>query len=451
MATTRLQLEQRVSESIGDWLEFDTSTNIGAGSTTLVATALQAYDGGKNDYFNDWWVSFQEGANGTASYRQVSDYAQSTGTLTIRGAAMTAESAAVTLRLHRFNPNNKWIAISRAIEQLYPTLYKYVDNLTLVAGNILPNAHFDDWASTANPDFYETSNAAASAIAAAGSVRGGVRSMRVIPSASAGYAYIRAQRYPHLLDLSGKTVSFYCWAYPEATDDPALIIYTKNIAGSTQTLTSTTTAASAQWSLLKLEDQTLNDNLIDVQFRFRVATSTKYTYFDDAIACGMAENEYVLPSDLQDGVVTNVKVQTHGYSSSTIPKVGYDLQPRFWGADEAFRIVQEGDYSSSATPAVYKRLYLYEFPTNYRRMRITGFAPIAPPTADTAEIYLDGERLELITAKAAEILYRLEQGPVSSEDKGRYYAQIETWRNEYRKLVPHLGMIRPVGKLNTGE
>ena len=52
MATTRLQLEQQLSEVIGDYLQFQTSTNIGAASTTVVATALQAYDGGKDDYFN---------------------------------------------------------------------------------------------------------------------------------------------------------------------------------------------------------------------------------------------------------------------------------------------------------------------------------------------------------------------------------------------------------------
>lgn len=449
MATNRLQLEQQLSEVIGDYLEFDTSTNIGAASTVVVATALQAYDGGKDDYFQDSWLSFQEGANLSAGYRQISDYAQATGTLTIRGAAMTVESAAVTLRVHKFNPNNKWIAISRAVEQLYPTLYKPIDNMTLVTGNILPNAHFEDWASTAVPDFYEVTNAAASAIVAAGSVRGATKSVRVIPSASAGYLYIRAQSFEALRDLSGKTVSFYAWAYPEATDDPALVIYTKNIAGSTQTLASTTTAASAQWNLLKLEDQVLNDNLVDCQFRFRVATSTKYAYFDDAIACGMQRNEYVLPGELQDGVVSNVRIQTHGYSSNTIPKMCYEMMPRYWGAEESHGIIQEGDYLASS--GTYKRLYLYDFPTNYRRMRIKGFAPIPPPAADTATIYLDGEKLNLVTAKAAEILYRLEQGPVSSEDKGRYYTQIQMWQDEYKKLVPHLGMIRPPGMLNTGE
>ena len=56
MATTALSvLEQRLAEQIGDGLEFDTSTNITT-NTSIIATALQAYDGGRDDYFIGWWV-----------------------------------------------------------------------------------------------------------------------------------------------------------------------------------------------------------------------------------------------------------------------------------------------------------------------------------------------------------------------------------------------------------
>ncbi len=259
------------------------------------------------------------------------------------------------------------------------------------------------------------------------------------------YVYVTSDSNPRLLDLMGKTVSAYVWAYPETADDPTIQIYTLQASGSTQTLSSITTAASAQWTLLQLKDQVLNDDLVRVQIRFKVASSTKYTYFDDAVVFGYGLKEYPLPSELQDSVVSKVRIQDRGYSDVAC----YDLQPRYWGAPEGYDIVQEGDFSSSAVPPVYKRLKFHDTPSSYKRIRITGMAPIPTLASDSATIYLDGERLNLIVAKAAANLYKMEQSPVSSQDKGRYYNEIALWENEYRKLL-HLGMIRPSSIINTG-
>ncbi len=171
MSTTRLALEQLVSETIGDYLEFDSTTNIGAG-VTIVSTVLKSYDGGQYDYFNDWWVSFQEGVNSAVAPRQVSDYATASGTLTVRGANLGAEAGAVTVRLHRYDPNNKWRAMSRALEQLYPAIYKPIDNMDLIGGNLLPNAHFSDWTSVSACDFMGTSTATLTRINTDGLMRG---------------------------------------------------------------------------------------------------------------------------------------------------------------------------------------------------------------------------------------------------------------------------------------
>ena len=56
MATTTLtSLLQLLSEAIGDYLTFDTTTNITT-NKLVVSTDLQQYDGGQDDYFIDWWV-----------------------------------------------------------------------------------------------------------------------------------------------------------------------------------------------------------------------------------------------------------------------------------------------------------------------------------------------------------------------------------------------------------
>ncbi len=447
MTTTRLAVEQLLSEQIGDFLEFDSSSTIVAG-TSITASALLSYDGGQDDYFNTWWLSFTEGVNYAAgfSYRQISDYSSTAGgKLYFRGSAGTAESAQVTLRLHRFNPNNKWLAINRSIEQLYPTLYKPIDNQILVTGNILPNAHFEDWASTANPDFFAGSAAAMSAISIAGSIRGGSAAVRVTPSGTTGngYMYLSSKAYPPLLDLNNRTVNFYAWAYPEVANDPSLIIYTKDMAGSTQTLSSTTAAGAGRWTLLSFENQVLNDDLVEVELRFNVASSAKYTYFDDAILCGRMEREYCLPAELQDGVVSKVRLQSLGVTSTNIPKACYELQPRYYAAPETFDVIKEGDYSPTSVLPVYKRLRLYESPASYYRMRIEGMAPIPTLSSDTATIYLDGGKLNLIAIKAGIELYEIEQGSVSSQDKGRYYSEIARLQDKYRRVVSSQGMIRP--------
>ena len=198
MTTTLLALEELFSEAIGDFLEFDTTTNIGAG-LTIISTTLKSYDQAQDDYFNEWWVYITEG-NNIGVLRKVSDYATATGTLTVYGANLAAEARAVTCRLGRFNRTNKKLALVRAIEQLYPTLYRPVDNDELVANNILPDGSFEDWSSTSALRFYSTSNVTLAKTSTAGTVRHGTYCAKATASAANGYFYISSNSYPRLLD-----------------------------------------------------------------------------------------------------------------------------------------------------------------------------------------------------------------------------------------------------------
>jgi len=103
MGTTALSvLETRLGQAIGDDLEIIVTTAIGAG-VTIISTNLTSYDGGRDDYFIDWWVYITDKANAGVQ-RQVLDYATATGTLTVRGANLTDDVANLaTVRLHRYN------------------------------------------------------------------------------------------------------------------------------------------------------------------------------------------------------------------------------------------------------------------------------------------------------------------------------------------------------------
>src|SRR3990167_5524573 len=118
MATALSLVEQRLSEQIGDWIEIDTTTNITT-NNSIISTALTSYDGGRDDYFIDHYCYITEG-NNAGVQRQISDYATTTGTLTVRGAALAAESGAVTIRLHRYNRDLYVNAVNDAVRETFP-------------------------------------------------------------------------------------------------------------------------------------------------------------------------------------------------------------------------------------------------------------------------------------------------------------------------------------------
>ncbi len=311
MTTTLATLEQRLSELIGDWIECLVTTAINA-DNLVVSTNLNEYDGGINDYFNGWYCYITDKANAGVE-RQISDYATATGTITVRGAVLADDAANLaTIRVYRHSRTNKVKAINRAIEELYPSLHKRRDDLTLVTGNNLPNGHFEDWASSSYPDLYAVTNATAAETNTAGLFRGATASSKVSATAADGYMYITSNTFPRLLDLMGHTVSFYAWAYPEVADDAFLTIYTLQADGTAQTLNSVTTCPAGAWTRLLLGQQTLNDELVKVEFRFRVHTNAKYAYFDDAIVIGHWIYEYLLPADFQIGNIDQVYIQTSG-------------------------------------------------------------------------------------------------------------------------------------------
>lgn len=444
MTTTLLSLEGLFSEQIGDWLEFDTSTNITTGSTArVIATTLQNVDGGADDYFLDFWTYITEG-NNSGKLRKVKNYETSVGRLDLYGVALASESSAVTVRLHRFDRRNKVKALNRAIEQLYPSLHRRIDNLILVTGNILPD--FKWWTSTALMKMYAKSGATGTLLR---TTTGGLYRSEVPPSAkwTAGAASdtfeISSDTYPRLLDLMGKTVTFKCWAYPEVANDAFIRIYTLNAAGTAQTLSSTTACPAGAWTLLKLEDQTLSDDLVKVAVRFGVTTNGQYAYFDDPILTGRDITDYFLPYQFQkgtaygyqtDGNLMEVRMQTSGYSDD----IAYDLHPRDWSEPLSWRIIDDGTY---------RYLKLDDVLTSWYRLRLIGVQPLETLTADTDTISLDGARLNLIIAQAAYNLYQMERGSVSSQDKGRYETEMNFWANRVRQLKPTMMMMRPASRL----
>lgn len=438
--TSNSVLDQRLHQMIDDYIQEDVTTALAA-STTLICTSLNKYDeGSRDDGFNTWYVYVTELLNAGAD-RKIYDYSAASTQCSVRGGNFTAEASTAnfaTCRFYKYSYTDCQVAINDAIRETYPVLFRPLEDRTLVTGNILPDNSFELWVASDNPSFYSASNATLTRTTTAGLIRGalGTTSMKVTDSGSGdGYAYISSDQFPRLLDLMGKTVTFKCHAYPEDTaDDATIIIYTKQADGTAQTLTSTTSNPKGEFTLLELKDQKLNDDLVEIQFRFSVATASADVYFDSARVTGINLQEYLLLSDFKDGAVDEVYIQTSGYSDDICD----DLHPRDWQKVFGSTTYSDGTYMWLRLPAIYSA---------NRQLRLIGNAPLSTVSSfsDTTEI--SGKQIDLLLAYAAYCLFRNKEGAPSGEDKYKYTSNQGRWLREYERLKPSHRMMRHSGTL----
>jgi len=430
---TYLELKELFDQSIGDYLSFDTTTNITT-TNAIVSTSLKAYDDGSDGHYDGMWVSIDEGNNIGVERKTglpgTTTYATSTGTLTVLGAALSAETGAVSCRIHRYEPALKGRAINEALKEVYHDLNLTVDDMTLVTGNIIPDGHFESWSSTSALNWFTASNITLAQTSTAGCTRGGTYSAKLTASADSGYIYLNSNTYSRLLMLQDKTVNFYAMAYPQTANDAKIEIYTKDISGDTQTLTSTTTSQAGEFTQIKLEDQKLNDDLTDVEIRFYVNTSGQYVYYDDAYLGCHSLTEYLLPDDFVGGDLTKVVIQTTGH----MDEMFYDLQPFIDdnGIELPFDIINNGT-----------NLYLslIEYLPIERRLRLIGRKPFNVLSSNTDTLTIDVHRIPLLIAKARMIFFGRMAVPVSKGDIDRFEYEYSKAQRDYLRLcskkMPH--------------
>jgi len=429
MTITLDTLVKRLQESIGDHLEFDTTTNITT-NKSIISTTLNQYDGGVDGTFDDRWVYITEGNNDTIERKTGSTaYATSTGTLYVWGANLSAESGAVTVRLSRYPDSTYRLAINRAIEEIFPAIHRKVDNIDLITGNVLPPFN---WATTSTLDFYTEPSGTLTKTTST-YIRNSETSAYLKASGANDSLYLSSVDYPRLLDQMDSTVDFKCWVYPEVLDDATLIIKTWQADGTTQTLTSTTSCPAGYWTLLELEDQDLNDDLSKIEFHLNVATDTKYVYFEPPRVIGRSVKEYLLPKDFQTGAVDQVYIQVGGYSDDACDDLRPDWRRVFNG-----RVFQDGAYKYLRLPGYGKN----------RRIGLVGTTPLESLSSYTDTITLDESGAsDLLIAYAGYLLYEMTESPVSSEDITRYERESAKRYNKYLRLLSKFRMGTPSGTI----
>jgi len=436
--TTALSLDEKLLKQTGDWIQELVTTALAA-NKSVISTHLAKYTG-RDDYFNDWWLYIEDFAN-KGQVRQISDYDATVGaeTLTVRGANWTPESDMATFRVSHTSWDDRLVAINDAIREIYPYLFRHLEDRTMVTGNILPDNSFEQWVASDNPSFYSATHATLTRTTTAGLIRGvpGTTSMKVTDDGSGGgYAYLSSRQFPRLRDLMGRTVTLKCWAYPEDTaGDASIEIYTKQADGSTQTLPSTTANPLGEFTLLELEDQKLNDDLVEVQIRFKVATTSASVYFDSARLVSQELKEYLLLSDFASGMVYQVYIQTSGFADDICD----DLQPQSWETVYGHDTYNDGTYEWLVLPHFY---------SNNRQIRVIGTAPLSTLSTATDTIEIDGEAVNLLIAYAKYLLYQKQEGIPASEDISRYERASAKAYAEYMRLLPRLKMVTPSITMN---
>ena len=432
--TANSVLDERLHKLIGDFIQVDVTTALTA-SVAVLSTNLNAYDDGVDDRFNNYWVYVTAGSS-AGEDRKIYDYVTSGGSCAVRGANFAGETAKVACRFYRYSYTVGQQALQDTSREIYPVLFRSLEDRTLVTGNILPDNSFELWTSSTNPSLYSASaNATLTRTTTTGSIRGplATTSMKVEAGAADQYAYIDSDTFPRLLDLKGTDIDMAVWAKASSTDD-AFMDVVSTIAGATSTVSSTTSCTEDVFCLLQREAIEISSGITKIEFRFRVKTSGQDAYFDSARVNGRQLREYMLLSDFADGEVDQVYVQTTGFSDDICD----DLHPRDWERVYGCDTYSDGTYQWLILPAMY---------SGKRQIRVIGTAPLSAATAYTDTVEIDGGELDLFVNYAAYCLFRNEEGVPSSEDTGRYTSRAYKYLREYERLKPSHRMVKQGGTM----
>ena len=131
MPTTTWQIMNGEIQRPLGWEDVTTTTNL-AGNNSVISTQL-ADRWAQDDYFNGWYCIIR-GTNNDEVIRRITDYAASSGTLTIAGAVLSSESGSVTIEVSRFHPDDVKRAYNRTRQNCFPNIAIVRDVETVVTG-----------------------------------------------------------------------------------------------------------------------------------------------------------------------------------------------------------------------------------------------------------------------------------------------------------------------------
>lgn len=392
---------------MGDYESLTTSSAGVAGGTTLIDTDLANLTE-DNDGIQGWVFLTSGSASGEIRRIKItSGYTASTTTITVNQAFSAQVATSVTYELHRINPVDKHNALNRAIESVFPDLYLPIIDTSLVIDDLLSNSdmetfassNFTNWTAVGSPTLsastsrYIHGTQAASVISQGGTVGQLTQSLTV-----------------NTKEITSRTASLKFWVYATASDVARVRLDWDG--GSTFT-NSEYHDGSDEWQLLDAVG-TVPDDATQIKAILEVAAGTNTVFFDRGYLSLTPVYRYSLPSTFRLG---------------------------------PYRVMEQYDIHRPEGP--YLEIPPYGVPTSGRVLRMEGADILTRPTSDTATTEVDGSRVDLIVAAAAEYLHRILKNRLGSPDSEDLE---DFWREEKRRLMiqPGIRMRLPSAEIPYG-
>ena len=385
MATTRTSLRQYMSEAIGDWSgTFTTSGNGAGGGTTIVATTLADLPGGdEDDAFIDQYAMVTSGT-AAGQIRRISDYVQSSGTITVARAFSAQIASGVTFELHRYDPSMKHASINTAGRKVFPYIYLPVYDETLVTDQLGLNMDFESTFSGGVPaNWTEVSSVTQTTAQETTRVFHGSSSMSL---AVAGGGSTDMSLYQDLTvniaDIVGHSMVFGGFMWSTAADSGWFQID----FGTGGTTDSTKHAGDEDWQEEWVEVSIPSDA---TQIRIRCMAEAEggapTTYFDSLYCYIKRIDRYAIPATFVHGPFS-VQLQL----DRKIPVERHYAQLRNWWVeqDSETRYLYLGD----------------DVPSGYR-LRLTGADVLTLPSTEAGTMEVEDGRIDAVVEYAAAELF----------------------------------------------
>ena len=390
-------LIQRLSELIGDYRSLTAS---GGTSSTLVDTDLANYT--EDDGGIQGWVKIigADGANPEGDIRRIKNgtagYTASSTTININFNFSAAVASGDTYELHRFDPVVKRTAINRAIEQLYPILYLPLIDETLIIDNLFSNSQFESPVSGGNSPSWTKVGTIVLADEAT-IVRHGSKSLKAVNSSGSVAGIVQAPTV-NINQLTGKTATAKHWVYATA----ASAVRLRWDWDGTNFFDGEYHTGEDEWQLLNAI-ATIPDSATQLKLRLEVADGAT-VYFDTGYGAVGPLYRYTIPSTIITG-----PYRVYEQYQETNPEGPY--YPINGG-------LSKGNI-----------------------LRLVGKNYLSRPATDSATTEVDGPQVNLIAAKAAEILF---SGMVVGDSKNRFHTP-DFWSVEVYGMRGKPGLIDRTG------
>uniref|UniRef100_A0A6M3J2T5 Uncharacterized protein n=1 Tax=viral metagenome TaxID=1070528 RepID=A0A6M3J2T5_9ZZZZ len=376
MSVTCATLRQYTSEELNDWNNFTTTEAGSSGATTIISTSLLEYD---NSYFDNHWALVTSGTY-IGSKRKIERHDNNYGLLDCYRAFGGQIATSVTFEVHKYDPDTILDKINVALREIFPKLRVNIIDDTIMGGNYVPNAHFEDCASSSYPDFWRNSGAGSSVAENTTYIRGGKKSAALTRVNNNCYLYISAAEYPQLFNLQGQTIRIFARVLASSASQARIELYSKQSDGTEDTTqVSDYHTGGGLFETLELSSGAVLSDAVDVSIRLTNNTTNGTVYWDDVWVV-TDSREYFVPTSFEK--VNKVFLLDAAYD---------DLN--FIGETELYQWHQSIDSQG--------RLKIVSDESWTNRVRLYGMGKLSTLSDDTDTTELNDTQARLIAVNAA--------------------------------------------------